>query len=42
MGLVVLGWLCIFTGIILDVVTKGRQELKRLAYLSIPPYGSGP
>jgi len=37
MGLVVLGWLCIFTGIILDAVTKGRQELKRLTYLSIPP-----
>ncbi len=38
-GLIVLGWLSIFAGIILDVVTKGRQELKRLAYLSIPRCG---
>lgn len=34
-GLVVISWLCIFTGLILDVVTKSRQELKRLFYLSI-------
>ncbi len=34
-GLVVLGWLTIFSGIILDVVTKARHELKRLTYLSI-------
>ena len=40
MGLVVLGWLSIFAGLILDVVTKARQELKRLFYLSIPPAGS--
>jgi hypothetical protein len=33
-GLVVLGWLSIFAGIILDAVTKARQELKLLAYLS--------
>jgi glycosyltransferase involved in cell wall biosynthesis len=37
-GVVVLGWLSIFTGLILDVVTKARQELKRLAYLSIERY----
>jgi hypothetical protein len=35
-GLVVLGWLCIFAGIILDVVTKARQEMKRLAYMAVP------
>ena len=34
-GLVMLGWLAIFTGLILDVVTKARQEFKRLTYLSI-------
>ena len=34
-ALVLLGWLCIFAGIILDVVTKSRQEMKRLSYLSI-------
>ncbi|WP_237479884.1 glycosyltransferase family 2 protein [Lichenibacterium dinghuense] len=34
-GLVMIGWLAIFTGIILDVVTKARQEFKRIAYLSI-------
>jgi hypothetical protein len=43
LGLVVLGWLSIFAGIILDAVTKARQELKLLAYLSIvsPRVGSG-
>jgi glycosyltransferase involved in cell wall biosynthesis len=34
-GLIMLGRLSIFTGIILDVVTKARQEIKRLTYLSI-------
>ncbi len=38
-GMVVLGWLSIFTGLILDVVTKARQEVKRLTYLSIPAIG---
>ncbi len=35
-GFVVLAALCLFAGLILDVVTKARQELKRLAYLSLP------
>ena len=35
-GLVVLAALSLFAGLILDVVTKARQELKRLAYLSLP------
>jgi glycosyltransferase involved in cell wall biosynthesis len=35
-GLVILGVLSMFTGIILDLVTRTRQELKRLIYLSIP------
>lgn len=35
LGLVILAALSVFTGIILDVVTKTRREMKRLAYLSI-------
>ena len=35
-GFMVLAALSLFAGLILDVVTKARQELKRLAYLSIP------
>ena len=38
-GLVVLACLAIFAGLILDVVTKARQELKRLTYLSIRRFG---
>lgn len=34
-----LGYTC---GLILDTVTRGRKELKRLAYLAIPPVGAGP
>jgi Glycosyltransferases involved in cell wall biogenesis len=34
-GLVITGFLSIFTGLILDVVTKSRQEMKRMAYLAI-------
>ena len=40
-GLVVLGWLSIFAGIILDVVAKARREVKRLAYLAVPPPRAG-
>lgn len=35
-GLVILGSISVVTGTILDVVTKTRREMKRLAYLSIP------
>lgn len=34
-GLMLLGWLCLFSGIILDTVTRGRQEAKRLRYLDL-------
>ncbi len=34
-GFIVVAALSIFAGLILDVVTKARQELKRLAYLSV-------
>jgi hypothetical protein len=36
MGLMLLAFLCITCGLILDTVTRGRQEMKRLIYLSIP------
>ncbi|MDG2375028.1 MAG: glycosyltransferase family 2 protein [Woeseiaceae bacterium] len=35
-GLMLLGFLSITCGFILDVVTKGRQEAKRMRYLAIP------
>ncbi len=35
-GFMVLAALSIFAGLILDVVTKARQEMKRFAHLSIP------
>jgi len=36
-GLMLLAFLSLASGFILDTVTHGRQELKRLFYLSIPP-----
>ena len=36
-SLVTLGVLSLFTGLVLDVVTRTRQELKRLIYLTIMP-----
>jgi glycosyltransferase involved in cell wall biosynthesis len=35
-GLALLGFLSLASGLILDTVTRGRWELKRLAYLAIP------
>lgn len=35
-GLVLLSFLALACGLILDTVTRGRMEVKRLAYLSIP------
>lgn len=37
MGLVLLGFLSLACGLVLDVVSRGRKEMKRLAYLAIPP-----
>lgn len=34
-GLMLLGFLCLACGLILDTVTRGRQELKRLQYLNV-------
>ena len=36
LGFVIIGILSFFTGLILDVTTRTRQELKRLVYLSLP------
>ena len=35
-GMMMLAWLAAFTGLILDTVTRGRWEQKRMQYLSIP------
>jgi glycosyltransferase involved in cell wall biosynthesis len=40
-GLVLAASLSFVCGLVLDQVARGRQELKRLAYLSIPAIGSG-
>ncbi len=34
-GLMIVAVLCVFAGLILDTVTKGRREVKRLAYLAL-------
>jgi glycosyltransferase involved in cell wall biosynthesis len=38
-GMSIVAVLCFFTGLILDTVTRGRREMRRLAYLSLaaPP-----
>ena len=38
-GLVILACLCLFTGLILDTVVRGRREVRRLAYLSFAAPG---
>lgn len=39
-GLGIIAVLSIFAGLILDTVTKGRREVRRLAYLSFPAPGA--
>jgi glycosyltransferase involved in cell wall biosynthesis len=39
-GLMILAVLSFFSGLILDTVTRGRWETKRLSYLQLPPPGS--
>lgn len=34
-GIMIVGFLCLFAGLILDMVTHGRREIKRLRYLEI-------
>jgi glycosyltransferase involved in cell wall biosynthesis len=35
-GMVIVAVLCGFAGLILDTVTRGRREMRRLAYLALP------
>lgn len=37
-GIMLLGFLSFVTGLILDTVTRGRREMKMLAYLSYPAF----
>ncbi|MDR5732649.1 glycosyltransferase family 2 protein [Caballeronia sp. LZ025] len=39
-GLMLLGAILLICGIVLDTVTRGRNEMKHLAYLSVPPLPS--
>ena len=36
MGLIIIAALAVMSGLILDTVTRGRWEAKRMAYLAIP------
>ena len=38
-GMTVTAVLCFFAGLILDTVTRGRREMRRLAYLALPAPG---
>jgi glycosyltransferase involved in cell wall biosynthesis len=39
-GMTIIAVLCFFAGLILDTVTRGRREVRRLAYLSQPAPGA--
>jgi glycosyltransferase involved in cell wall biosynthesis len=39
-GMVIVAVLCAFAGLILDTVTRGRREVRRLAYLSLSAPGA--
>jgi len=39
MGLMVLAFLSLACGLVLDTVTRGRIEMKRLHYLNLPAAG---
>ena len=41
-GMVIVAVLCFFAGLILDTVTRGRREVRRLAYLSLSAPGPEP
>ncbi len=40
-NLVLLSFLCFVCGLILDSTSRGRKEVKRLAYLAVPAIGTG-
>jgi hypothetical protein len=39
-GMTIIAVLCFFAGLILDTVTRGRREMRRLAYLSLAAPGA--
>ena len=39
-GMTIVAVLCFFAGLILDTVTRGRREMRRLAYLAFPGPGA--
>jgi hypothetical protein len=39
-GMIIVAVLCLFAGLILDTVTRGRREVRRLAYLAQPAPGA--
>jgi hypothetical protein len=39
-GIIIIAVLCFFAGLILDTVTRGRREIRRLAYLSLAGPGA--
>jgi glycosyltransferase involved in cell wall biosynthesis len=41
MGLMILAFLSLTCGLVLDTVTRGRREMKRMRYLNIPVPGHG-
>ena len=41
-GMTMIAVLCFFAGLILDTVTRGRREVRRLAYLSLAAPSAGP
>ncbi|MGO9356103.1 MAG: glycosyltransferase family 2 protein [Xanthobacteraceae bacterium] len=41
-GLMILAMLCVSSGLVLDTVTRGRREIKLLAYLAQPAPGQAP
>ena len=40
-GMTIVAVLCVFAGLILDTVTRGRREMRRLAYLALPGPSAG-
>jgi hypothetical protein len=38
-GMTIVAVLCLFAGVTLDTVTRGRREVRRLAYLALPAPG---
>jgi hypothetical protein len=40
-GMVIVAVLCFFAGLILNTVTRGRREVRRLAYLALSAPGNG-